>query len=131
MLSSLQLAEQLDLLAGSIRGKNADKVRAALRLAEKKLREDKRRQPLSEDAVRLMISNLDRGMEYAVYVEDRGYYKVLPAVFDRAYNDTIRVLYSNGMYYMLEMKDYNRTWRLWDTYPSGVEMKMTEWRARK
>lgn len=131
MLTSLQLAEQLDLLAGSIRGKNADKVRAALRLAEKKLREDKRRQPLSEDAVRLMISNLDRGMEYAVYVEDRGYYKVLPAVFDRAYNDTIRVLYSNGMYYMLEMKDYNRTWRLWDTYPSGVEMKMTEWRARK
>lgn len=131
MLSSLQLAEQLDLLAGSIRGKNADKVRAALRLAEKKLREDKRRQPLSEDAVRLLIGNLDRGMEYAVYVEDRGYYKVLPAVFDRAYNDTIRVLYSNGMYYMLEMKDYNRTWRLWDTYPSGVEMKMTEWRARK
>lgn len=131
MLSSLQLAEQLDLLAGSIRGKNADKVRAALRLAEKKLREDKKKRPMSEDAVRLMIGNLERGMEFAVYVEDRGYYKPMPALLDRAYNDTIRVLYSNGMYYMLEMKDYGRTWRLWDTYPSGVEMKMAEWRARK
>ena len=131
MLTSLQLAEQLDLLAGSIRGKNADKVRAAMRLAEKKLREEKKAQPLSEDAVRLMMSNLERGMEYAVYVEDRGYYKVLPALFDRAFNESIRVMYSNGMYYMLDLKDYGRTWRLWDKYPSGVEMKMVDWRARK
>ena len=131
MLSSLQLAEQLDLLAGSIRGKNADKVRAAMRLAEKKLREDKKKQPMSEDTVRLMIENLSRGMEFAVYVEDRGYYKVLPALFDRAFNESIRVMYSNGMYYMLDLKDYNRTWRLWNAYPSGVEMKMTEWRERK
>lgn len=131
MLTSLQLAEQLDLLAGSIKGKNADKLRAALRMAEKKLRAEEKKKPLSEDDVKLLIGNLERGMEFAVYVEDRGYYKVLPGLFDRVYGDSIRVMYSNGMYYMLEMRDYNRTWRLWSEYPSGVEMKMAEWRARK
>lgn len=128
MLTALQLAEQLDLLSGHVK---SERVRGALKLAEKQLREAEKEDPLTEEEVKQLMENLERGMEFAVYVEDRGYPKPMPALMDRKLNDSIRVMYSNGMRYVLELKDYNRTWRLWARYPSGVEMKMKEWRVRK
>lgn len=128
MLTALQLAEQLELLAGHVK---SERVRGALKLAEKQLRGAEKEKPLTEAEVRQLMDNLERGMEFAVYVEDRGYPMPMPALLDRKLNDSIHVMYSNGMRYVLEMKDYNRTWRLWGRYPSGVEMKLAEWRDRK
>ncbi len=128
MLTALQLAEQLEMLA---RQTKDAQLRGALKMAEEQLREREKAKPLTESEVRLLFENTERGMEFCVYVEDRGYYKPLPAILDRAYKDSARVVYSNGMHYMLEMRDYNRTWRLWAKYPSGVEMKNEDWRHRK
>lgn len=128
MLTALQLAEQLEMLA---RQTKDAQLRGALHMAEEHLRGRERARMLSEDEVRLLFENTARGMEFCVYVEDRGYYKPLPAILDKAYKDAARVVYSNGMRYLLEMREYNRTWRLWDKHPSGVEMKKEEWRHRK
>lgn len=131
MLTALQVAEQIDMLAGSVSGPKAAEIRSVMREAEKILRAEEKKRPLTVDDVRLIMRDLERGLEFAVYLEDRGYYKLEAAIIDRAYNDTVRVMYSNGMRYVFEMRDYNRTWRFWDSITSGVEMKMAEWRARK
>lgn len=131
MLTALQMAEQLELMAQKLKGQRHEELRGVLKMAEKQMREKEKALPLTEDEVRLLMAGTERGMEYAVYVEDRGYYKPMPALMDSAMVDSIRVTYSNGMRYMLEMRDYNRTWRLWEKYPSGVEMKMKDWRSRK
>lgn len=130
MLTALQVAEQIDLLAGKVSGEKAEEIRSVMREAERILRGAEKKRPMTEDDLRLIMRDLERGLEFAVYLEDRGYYKLEAAIIDRAFNDTIRVMYSNGMRYVFEMRDYNRTWRLWDSIPSGVEMKMAEWRAR-
>ncbi len=128
MLTRREAAEQLDMLAGKMR---PSQVRGAMRAAERLLREEEAAEPLTEEEVRLLMANTARGQEYALYLEDRGYPKVQAAILDSAYGDGVRVIYSNGMRYIMEMQDYNRTWRLWAKYPSGVEMKVNEWRARK
>lgn len=131
MLTALQAAEQLDMMAQKMTGQRYEELRGVLRMAEKLLREQKKAVPLTEDEVRQLMSGTERGMEFAVYVEDRGYYKPLPAIMDSAMPESIRIVYSNGMRYVMELRDYDRTWRLWANYPSGIEMKMTDWRSRK
>lgn len=131
MLTALQLAEQIDIVCDTARGKNADAIRALMRQAERMLKEKEKARPLSEDDVRLMMRLLENGKEFAVYIEDRGYYKPMAAIADLSMGNSVRLMYSNGMRYMMDLSDYNRTWRLWGSYPSGVEMKITEWRARK
>lgn len=131
MLTALQLAEQIDIVCDTARGKNADAIRALMRQAERLLKEKEKARPLSEDDVRLMMRLLENGKEFAVYIEDRGYYKPMAAIADLSMGNSVRLMYSNGMRYMMDLSDYNRTWRLWGSYPSGVEMKITEWRARK
>lgn len=128
MLTKREAAEQLDILAGKMR---PSQVRGAMRAAERLLRGEEMAQPLTEGEVHLLMAGTARGQEYALYLEDRGYPKVQAAIIDGAFGDTVRVIYSNGMKYMMELKDYGRTWRLWAKYPSGVEMKLHEWRARK
>lgn len=131
MLTALQVAEQIDLLAGSVSGPKAAEIRSVMREAEKILRAEEKKRPLTVDDVRLIMRDLERGLEFALYLEDRGYYKLEAAIIDRVFKDSVRVMYSNGMRYVFELKDYNKSWRLWDIIPSGVEMKMAEWRARK
>ena len=131
MLTALQLAEQIDIVCDTARGKNADAIRAMMRQAERLLKEKEKARPLSEDDVRLMMRLFENGKEFAVYIEDRGYYKPMAVIADLTMGNSVRLMYSNGMRYMMDLSDYNRTWRLWDKIPSGVEMKMTEWRARK
>ena len=97
MLTALQVAEQIDLLAGNVSGEKAAEIRSVMREAEKILRAEEKKRPLTVDDVRLIIRDLERGLEFAVYLEDRGYYKLEAAIIDRAFNDTVRVMYSNGM----------------------------------
>ena len=131
MLTALQLAEQLDLICGMVKGKNSSEICGIVRMAEKALRGETKAQPMTEDEVRFMIKGCESGKEFAVYVEDRSYYKPMAVIIDGGYGDSVRLLQSNGMHEVMDLARYNKTWRLWAMYPSGVEMKMTEWRDRK
>lgn len=131
MLTALQVAEQIDMICNDVQGNHAGEIRAVLREAEKILRAEEKKRPLTADDVRLMMRDMERGMGYAVYLEDRGYYMIEPVIIDRALYEGVQLTYGNGMRYAFELKDYNKTWRLWDSVPSGVEMKMAEWRTRK
>ena len=128
MLTKREAAEQLDMLAG---GMKPGPLSGALRTAEKLLREEPEATPLTVDEIRTLMDGTCRGREYALYIEDRGYYKMQAVIMDSANGNFARVIYANGMRYMLDINDYNRTWRLWSSYPSGIEMKKSEWRARK
>lgn len=134
IFSPLEVAEQLDMMASRRKSEKDAELRGLMRQAEKHLRDlsaTVKSRPLTEDEVRLMASCTDRSVELCAYVEDRRYYKPVPAIITRMVGDGIRAVYSSGMYDVLELKNYNRTWRLWAKYPSGVDMKMMDWRPKK
>lgn len=127
MLTGAELAEELGELTRKMRPSVA---RGAMKAAERMLR-DCTDKPLEECEVQLLLAGMARGQEYALYLDDRSYPKVQAVILDAVYADKVRVMYSNGIREEMALADYNTRWRLWSKYPSGVERKMHEWRARK
>lgn len=127
MQTGLELAEELSELTRTMR---QSKAKGAMKAAERVLR-DCTDKPLDADEVELLLAGLARGQEYALYLDDRSYPKIQAVILDAVYPDKVRVMYSNGIREELALADYNTRWRLWGKYPSGVERKLHEWRARK
>lgn len=132
-MNAWECAERLEEHARSLESTGEEKVRLAglLQMAARALREKEAPHMLSIEEVYALADGCDRGREYPLFIEERGYNKPMP-IFMIGMNSLgyMRAVESMGHVGMHDMTQYNVKFRLWDKRPEGTQMQKNIWKER-